>query len=620
MAIYHLSMSIISRKAGRSSTAAAAYRSATKIADERTGLMFDYRKKSGVVSAELVLPAGVPAALSEREALWNGVEKKNRRGDSQVAREITIALPDELSAGDRADLAREFARHIADTYSVGVDLAIHMPSKGGSDKNHHAHLLLTTNRLDSKGLGNKVRELDPIAHGMNKKQREKKNAADVLREAWADLANRKLEQAGQSARVDHRSHKDRGIEDEPTIHVGPTATAMDRDSDDVISDRGKINKAINRANYMRRSRHTDRHIRRLEDLQKAIRRSQQAREQARRQQPPAPSPAHGSAAVALDQDRASSVDMLAAGLLGIDDEVAQRQQQAKRDQALAAMRQHMLAERQQALAAVAEFRAIVEPRAAEIAAQAITMGNQIEQEQQRVIDAKRELAAARPRAPGVISRMVGGAGRYQRREAAWSAKAGELDDTARDLSTRYDAEHEARIWSGDIAARELARENPDLVRLAEKGMVIETEDRKAREVERQRKKEIKRLEQAKAKQLARIQRDAKQRVIKKTREDGKAKLEAERQQQTQAWIKDSIDQLLAGVSDNGEQARILASEREQWLRNESYGEARREWREYGVALDARITALEVQQPGNEQTREGQRRAEGPRRRSRGPGM
>ena len=344
MAIYHLNMSVISRKAGRSSTAAAAYRSATKIADQRTGLTFDYTKKAGVVSAELILPADAPADLAERSALWNAVEAKNRRGDAQVAREITIALPAELTAGDRADLAREFSRHIADTYSVGVDLAIHMPSAKGSDLNHHAHLLLTTNRLDAAGLGNKVRELDPIAHGMNKQQREQKNAAEVLRECWADLVNAKLERAGRFDRVDHRSHRARAIEDEPTIHVGPTGTDMDRRGE--VSDRGQVNESIRHGNAERRR--LAREIVQAEERVRAIRRSQQAREQARRQQTPGPVPAHGSAAVAQGASLATAKRLLridsVAQWLGIPSreqrEEAQRkqqQEQAAHDRALAGL-------------------------------------------------------------------------------------------------------------------------------------------------------------------------------------------------------------------------------------------------------------------------------------------
>lgn len=503
MAIYHLSMSIISRKSGRSSTAAAAYRSATKIADKRTGLVFDYRKKGGVVSAELVLPSDAPAELSDRSALWNAVEAKNRRGDAQVAREITIALPAELSAGDRADLAREFARHIADTYSVGVDLAIHMPSKGGSDKNHHAHLLLTTNRLDGKGLGNKVRELDPIARARSG-QAKAPNAVEVLRERWASLVNRKLKKAGQSARVDHRSNKERGIEDEPTTHIGPTATAMDRRGEQ--SDRGQVNQAIRNGNAERRR--LAKEITEAEARVTAIRRSQQAREQARRQQPPAPSPAHGSAAVAMDQGRASSADMLAARLLGTDDDaVAQQEQQIIRERALEEMRRHVQAEkareqaaRERALAGLTKFRRIVEPRAAEIAAQAAAAAQAVQVDQRRNNKAQREHEAARPRAPGMLGRMVGGSGRYQRQVTAWREQARDLLDAGRRLRESYEAERQRHGSAGQIAAQELARSNPDLVRLAEKGMAIEEADRKAREVERQRQREATRQEQAQAKQ------------------------------------------------------------------------------------------------------------------------
>lgn len=229
MAIFHLSASIISRKAGRSSTAAAAYRSAEKIVDERTGEVHDYERKRGVEYTEIIVPAGMDTP--ERKVLWNAVECKNKRADAQVAREITLALPCELTPEQRKELAQEFTHSLADKYSLAVDLAIHAPGREGDNRNHHAHILMTTNRFEGVQngeivLGNKVRELDMIASA--KSEQGKANAIENIREEWAHSCNMALEKAGELARVDNRSLSAQGIDRAPTIHQGPAATEIER--------------------------------------------------------------------------------------------------------------------------------------------------------------------------------------------------------------------------------------------------------------------------------------------------------------------------------------------------------------------------------------------------------
>lgn len=228
MAIFHLSVNLISRKAGRSSTAAAAYRAAERIEDRRTGEVHDYSRRSGVESTELVLPSGVEWQ-PDRAEFWNAVEVKNKRADAQVAREFVVALPAELDAEARRNLAVQFARVIVDRYQVGADVAIHAPGRG-DDRNHHAHLLTTTNRVEVSGkLGNKVRELDGIAASRS----EGPNAVEQLRSIWADLTNQALEKAGSPARVDHRTLADQGIDRAPTVHLGPAAFGYERRTGDV---------------------------------------------------------------------------------------------------------------------------------------------------------------------------------------------------------------------------------------------------------------------------------------------------------------------------------------------------------------------------------------------------
>jgi len=213
-------MKTVSRSAGRSATAAAAYRAGVKIIDSRTGEVHDYTRKRGVVGTAVVLPEG---GTMPRAELWNGVEVHHSRKDAVLAREIVIALPAELNQENRERLSLKYARELADRYGVAVDVALHEPSKEGSDKNWHAHILMTACHVSPTGeLGKKVVELDPIHCKRHKLQ----TPADEQRSRWEVLANEALERAGQAARIDHRSHAKRGIEELPSYHLGPDVTAI----------------------------------------------------------------------------------------------------------------------------------------------------------------------------------------------------------------------------------------------------------------------------------------------------------------------------------------------------------------------------------------------------------
>jgi hypothetical protein len=218
VAIYHLSVKTISRSAGRSATAAAAYRAGVKIADERTGDVHDYTRKGGVASAELVLPAGAPEWATDRAALWNAAEQSETRKNSTVAREFEVALPAELSPAERRGLAVAFGQELAERHGCAVDVAIHAPGKEGDNRNHHAHILCTTRRLTPEGFGAKTRELDD----------QKTGEVTRWRGRWAELANEALERAGSTERVDHRSLKAQGIERDPLPHLGPAAAGFER--------------------------------------------------------------------------------------------------------------------------------------------------------------------------------------------------------------------------------------------------------------------------------------------------------------------------------------------------------------------------------------------------------
>ena len=220
MAIYHLSVKTISRSAGRSATAAAAYRAGVEITDERTGEIHDYTRKGGVESAALILPDNAPEWARDRAHLWNAAEQAEKRKNSTVAREFEIALPSELSPAEREKLAHDFARELVKRHGCAADVAIHAPGKEGDNRNHHAHILLSTRRLEADGFGEKTRELDD--------QKTGKVIVTEWRERFAQLQNERLREAGHSVQVDHRSLEAQGIEREATRHLGPTATAIER--------------------------------------------------------------------------------------------------------------------------------------------------------------------------------------------------------------------------------------------------------------------------------------------------------------------------------------------------------------------------------------------------------
>lgn len=220
MAIYHLSVKTISRSAGRSATAAAAYRAGVEIADERTGEIHDYTRKGGIESAELILPANAPEWAADRAALWNAAEQAETRKNSTVAREFEIALPAELSPAERQRLAHDFAREIVGRHGGAADVAIHAPGKEGDNRNHHAHILLSTRRLGPEGFTEKTRELDD--------QKTGPQIVTQWRERFASLQNERLRENGIEARVDHRTLEAQGINREPTRHLGPAAAGFER--------------------------------------------------------------------------------------------------------------------------------------------------------------------------------------------------------------------------------------------------------------------------------------------------------------------------------------------------------------------------------------------------------
>ena len=193
MAIYHLRASVISRSAGRSATAASAYRVAERITDRRTGLTFDYAARGGVDHTEILAPDHAPDWVFDRSELWNRVEESETRKNSQVAREVRVALPDELTHAQRVALVRDYAQAQFVDRGMVADIALHAPGREGDERNHHAHILLTTREVDASGFTTKNRDWNKI------------EVLEGWREAWARDSNAALERAGIEDRVDHRT-------------------------------------------------------------------------------------------------------------------------------------------------------------------------------------------------------------------------------------------------------------------------------------------------------------------------------------------------------------------------------------------------------------------------------
>ena len=249
MAIYHCTTKTVNRSSGRTSVASMAYRAGEKLKDERTGLTHDFTKKSGVAHTEIISNLDIDI---DRNQLWNLAEQSENRKDARTAREWVIALPDELNADQRKDLAKDFARSLVDRYGVIADIAIHEPSKGGSDKNHHAHIMLTTRKaeLDSDNKLILTTKADIELSNTKRKSLDMSTTQDEIkqiRETWANLANHALERAGIQEKIDHRSYADQGNGLQATIHEGTKVTQLRRQGID--TEISRFNDSIKQQNF-----------------------------------------------------------------------------------------------------------------------------------------------------------------------------------------------------------------------------------------------------------------------------------------------------------------------------------------------------------------------------------
>jgi hypothetical protein len=232
VASYVCQVQTIQRAAGRSTVAAAAYRSGQLLTDERLAMEFDFAGKSGIEHSEILAPGDAPAAFQNREVLWNAVEKSERRKDAVPAREILLALPHELDFDQRRALVRDFvAKHVVARGMI-ADIAMHQPGKEGDQRNFHAHVLVTTRRVGVDGFGPK----EPSWWSPQQVR--------DWRAGWAEIQNEHLRRhLGPNApQVSHLSLAEQGVDRTPTEHLGPSVTAMERRNE--ATDRGDRNREV----------------------------------------------------------------------------------------------------------------------------------------------------------------------------------------------------------------------------------------------------------------------------------------------------------------------------------------------------------------------------------------
>jgi Ti-type conjugative transfer relaxase TraA len=234
MAIYHLHVKVIERKSGSSAVASAAYRSASRLRDERLDRSHNFSGKRGVVHSEVMLPENAPQAWSDRERLWNDVEAFEVRKDAQLAREVEFALPREMSEAQGIELARDFAQAEFVDRGMIADLNVHWDMAEDGSPKPHAHVMLTMRAVDENGFGQKVREWNRSA------------MVERWRRRWAELANERLAELDIDARIDHRSLELQGIALEPQSQIGAPAHRIEHEGTE--ADRAALHREIARNN------------------------------------------------------------------------------------------------------------------------------------------------------------------------------------------------------------------------------------------------------------------------------------------------------------------------------------------------------------------------------------
>src|SRR2546430_8042339 len=238
MAIYHLHVKVIGRKSGSSAVASAAYRSASRLRDERLDRNHDFSRKRDVVHSEVMLPENAPKAWSDRERLWNDVEAFEIRKDAQLAREVEFAILREMTQAQGIELARDFAQSEFVNRGMIADLNVHWDMAEDGMPKPHAHVMLTMRAVDENGFGRKVRDWN------------RTEMVERWRERWTELVNERLAELDIDARIDHRSLEAQGLAIEPQSQIGAPAKRIEGERIEA-ADRAEMHREIARGNGAR---------------------------------------------------------------------------------------------------------------------------------------------------------------------------------------------------------------------------------------------------------------------------------------------------------------------------------------------------------------------------------
>lgn len=263
MALFHFTVGQISRGGGQSSVASAAYRAGERLTDEYYGQVHDYTRKHGVIMSEIILPENAPKRFSDRQTLWNEVEKVEKHPKAQLAYSFDFALQNELAMDENIRIAKEFIAENFTSRGMIVDMAVHEPSKDPADvPNPHVHVMVPMRPLNKDGSwgtkqhreylldenGNRVRD-DKGDYVFNAVKNTDWGDPETLvqwRANWARKVNEAFERHGITARVDHRSYAEQGLDVLPQIHEGPVVRAMEKKG--IKTDKGDWNRFVKAIN------------------------------------------------------------------------------------------------------------------------------------------------------------------------------------------------------------------------------------------------------------------------------------------------------------------------------------------------------------------------------------
>ena len=259
----HFKITIVKRSQGQSAVAGAAYQSSERLFSEYDQKTKFYNKKKELVHAEIMLPSHAPPGFADRATLWNAVEAVENQWNSQLARRIVLAFPVEVPKERYLSMIKEFCQEQFVSKGMIADFAIH--DKG--DGNPHAHILLTLRAMDEHGRwlpkARKVYDLDENGerirlpsgnwkcHKENTVDWNDQKYAEVWRHSWETITNRYLEAASRPERVDLRSFERQGIQQIPTVHLGPAAHQMEKRGVETFL--GNLNRDIRAANSLMQS-------------------------------------------------------------------------------------------------------------------------------------------------------------------------------------------------------------------------------------------------------------------------------------------------------------------------------------------------------------------------------